>query len=75
MLQVFAENPNRALSRDRLLDLANRSDCDPFDRSIDIRVTRLRCKIEVDLSKPAVIQKVRGTGYMFVAAKGVRCHA
>ena len=45
MLQAFAQNPNRVLSRDRLLDLANRSDRDPFDRSIDIRVTRLRRKI------------------------------
>ena len=69
MLQAFAANPNRVLSRDRLLDLAHRSDNDPFDRSIDIRVTRLRRKIEADPSKPAVIRTVRGTGYMFVPDK------
>lgn len=69
MLQAFAQNPNRVLSRDRLLDLANRSDRDPFDRSIDIRVTRLRRKIEDDPAKPAVIRTVRGTGYMFVPAR------
>lgn len=74
LLQVFAENPNRVLSRDRLLDLANRSDRDPFDRSIDIRVTRLRRKIEADPSKPAVIRTVRGTGYMFVPAKTAPRH-
>lgn len=69
MLQAFAENPNRVLSRDRLLDLAHRSDRDPFDRSIDIRVTRLRRKVEDDPAKPAVIRTVRGIGYMFVPAK------
>lgn len=75
MLQAFAENPNRVLSRDRLLDLANRSDRDPFDRSIDIRVTRLRRKVELDPSKPAVIRTVRGTGYMFVPARSAAQHA
>lgn len=66
MLLAFAENPNRVLSRDRLLDLAHRGDRDPFDRSIDIRVTRLRRKLEQDPGKPAVIRTVRGIGYMFV---------
>lgn len=74
MLQAFAGNPNRVLSRDRLLDLANRTDRDPFDRSIDIRVTRLRRKIELDPSKPAVIRTVRGTGYMFVPTKDTPRH-
>ena len=69
LLQVFADNPNRVLTRDRLLDLANRSARDPFDRSIDIRVTRLRRKVENDPAKPATIRTVRGTGYMFVPAK------
>lgn len=70
LLQVFADNPNRVLTRDRLLDLANRSDRDPFDRSIDIRVTRLRRKVEADPAKPAAIRTVRGSGYMFVP---IRC--
>lgn len=69
MLQVFADNPNRVLSRDRLLDLANRGDRDPFDRSIDIRVTRLRRKVEANPSKPVAIRTVRGSGYMFVPAR------
>ena len=69
LLQVFADNPNRVLTRDRLLELANRNDRDPFDRSIDIRVTRLRRKVESDPAKPTTIRTVRGTGYMFVPAK------
>lgn len=66
LLKAFAENPNKALSRDRLLDIAHHRNWDPFDRSIDIRVARLRKKIEQDPSKPRVIKTVRGAGYMFV---------
>ena len=47
LLEAFANNPNRVLSRDRLLDLAHKGGNDPFDRSIDIRVARLRQKIEL----------------------------
>ncbi|MGB3245983.1 MAG: winged helix-turn-helix domain-containing protein, partial [Sulfitobacter sp.] len=57
--------PNRVLSRDNLLELANRGDCDPFDRSIDIRISRLRRKIERDPGKPNVLKTVRGAGYIF----------
>ena len=66
LLKAFAENPNRVLSRDRLLDLAHNKDWEPFDRSIDIRIARLRRKIEADPSKPQVIKTVRGAGYIFV---------
>lgn len=69
LLQAFAANPNRVLTRDRLLDLAHRGDTDPFDRSIDIRVTRIRKKVEADPAKPVVIKTVRGAGYMFVPPK------
>lgn len=66
LLRTFARHPRQVLSRDRLLDLAHNRDWDPFDRSIDVRITRLRRKIEVDPAKPRVIKTVRGTGYMFV---------
>ncbi len=69
LLQVFARNPNRVLAREQLLDLGNRGGNEPFDRSIDVRVTRIRRKIETDPAKPAIIQTVRGAGYMFVPAK------
>jgi DNA-binding response OmpR family regulator len=65
LLKAFAERPNRVLSRDQLLDLAHSRDWEPFDRSIDIRIARLRRKIEADPSKPQVIKTVRGAGYMF----------
>jgi DNA-binding response OmpR family regulator len=67
LLQAFARNPDRVLSRDQLLDLAHRRDWEPFDRSIDIRVTRLRKKIERDPAKPEIIKTIRGTGYMYVS--------
>jgi DNA-binding response OmpR family regulator len=60
-------HPNRLLSRDQLLELAHRRDWEPFDRSIDIRVTRLRKKIERDPAKPEIIKTIRGTGYMYVS--------
>jgi two-component system phosphate regulon response regulator OmpR len=68
LLKAFADHPNQVLSRDRLLDLAHNKDWEPFDRSIDIRVTRLRRKIEEDAAKPQVIKTVRGAGYIFVPA-------
>jgi DNA-binding response OmpR family regulator len=66
LLAAFARNPNRVLSRERLLDLAHKHDTEPFDRSIDVRIARLRQKIERDPSKPLLIKTMRGAGYMFV---------
>jgi two-component system phosphate regulon response regulator OmpR len=66
LLKAFAERPNRVLTRDQLLDLAHNRDWDPFDRSIDIRIARLRRKIEANPTKPETIKTVRGSGYMYV---------
>jgi len=66
LLRVFAENPNRALNRDQIMELAHHKDWDVFDRSIDIRIMRLRRKIEKTPEKPDIIKTVRGVGYMFV---------
>jgi len=64
---VFGEfNPGRVLTRDNLLNLAHKRDWDPYDRSVDIRIGRVRRKIESDPSKPAIIKTVRGVGYMYV---------
>jgi DNA-binding response OmpR family regulator len=65
LLKVFAENPKRVLSREQLLDLANARDREAFDRAIDVRITRLRRKIEPDPAHPSVIRTVRGAGYVF----------
>jgi two-component system phosphate regulon response regulator OmpR len=66
LLRVFAEHPNQVLSRDRLLTLTRNREWEPFDRSIDIRIARLRRKIEEDPENPRTIRTVRGAGYMFV---------
>lgn len=66
LLKAFAEHPNKVLNRDQLLDLAHNKDWDPFDRSIDIRIARLRRKIEPVPDKPQIIKTVRGAGYVFV---------
>jgi two-component system, OmpR family, phosphate regulon response regulator OmpR len=69
LLQVFAERPNRTLSRDQLLGLTQNREWDPYDRSIDIRIARLRKKIEANPDKPRTIKTVRGVGYLFVPGK------
>jgi len=66
LLRVFVENPNRVLSRDQLLTLTRNREWEPFDRSIDIRIARLRRKVEADPERPAAIRTVRGAGYMFI---------
>lgn len=65
LLAAFVARPNRVLSRDTLVDLLRGYDRDPFDRSIDIRVTRLRRKIESEPAAPVYIRTVRGEGYLF----------
>lgn len=65
LLQAFVEHPNRALSRDTLVDYIKGYDRSPFDRSIDVRVTRLRQKIEADAKSPHFIHTIWGVGYMF----------
>jgi two-component system phosphate regulon response regulator OmpR len=65
LLAAFAARPNRVLSRDMLVDILRGYERDPFDRSIDNRVTRLRRKIETEAAAPAYIRTVRGEGYLF----------
>ncbi len=66
LLRIFAENPNRPLSRDWLLETTSHREMEAFDRAIDIRILRIRRKIEVDPAHPTSIRTVRGAGYMFV---------
>jgi two-component system OmpR family response regulator/two-component system phosphate regulon response regulator OmpR len=65
LLKILVEHPNRALSRDQIMDWLKGYDRDPFDRSIDVRVTRLRRKIEDDPANPVYIRTVWGQGYLF----------
>jgi two-component system, OmpR family, phosphate regulon response regulator OmpR len=65
LLRVFAEHANSVLSRDKLLDLLKGYERSPFDRSVDVRVTRLRRKIEEEPAAPRYIRTVWGVGYVF----------
>jgi two-component system, OmpR family, response regulator len=67
LLLAFLKNPQRVLSRDQLLDIISNRSAEPFDRSIDIQVSRLRQKIEVDPAHPIFIKTIRNGGYMFTA--------
>jgi DNA-binding response OmpR family regulator len=67
LLRVFLANPNRVLSRDQLLMHTRNREWEPFDRSIDIRIGRLRRKVEPDPgAEPRCIRTVRNAGYMYV---------
>lgn len=66
LLRVLMEQPRRLLSRDTLMDLLKGFDRSPFDRSIDVRVARLRRRIESDPSHPRHLLTIRGEGYVFV---------
>lgn len=65
LLALLAQHPNHVLTRDRLIDLLKGYDRSPFDRSIDVRITRLRHKIEEDPKHPRYIRTVWGKGYLF----------
>lgn len=65
LLSIFVEHPNRVLTRDFLMDVMKGYERDPFDRSIDVTVTRLRRKIEQDPSSPEYVRTVWGEGYLF----------
>jgi DNA-binding response OmpR family regulator len=65
LLAILVAHPNKVLHRDRILDLLTGAERSPFDRSIDVRITRLRSKIEPDPSRPVYIKTIWGKGYMF----------
>lgn len=65
LIEVLVDRPRRVLTRDILLDLLKGYDRDPFDRTVDLRVARLRRKIEPNPAQPIYIRTVRGLGYLF----------
>jgi two-component system, OmpR family, response regulator len=67
VLLALVERPQRVLTRDQLLDLARGRSTSPFDRSIDVHISRLRRRIEEDTREPAIIKTVRSGGYLFAA--------
>ncbi|MET0209034.1 MAG: response regulator [Burkholderiaceae bacterium] len=66
LLKALAQHPNRPLSRERILNLGRQREWDPFDRSVDLRVMRLRKKVEPDPEHPRFIRTIRNEGYVFV---------
>ncbi|MGD9953482.1 MAG: response regulator [Burkholderiales bacterium] len=70
LLRVFVERPNQVLTRDQLLTHTRNREWEPFDRSIDIRIARLRKKIEANPEKPKALKTVRGAGYIFIPGDG-----
>lgn len=67
LLSVFVEHPNRVLDRNQLMDLTVGRDGSPFDRSIDVQVSRLRLRLRDDAREPRIIKTVRNEGYVLAA--------
>ena len=64
LLKTFLEHPNRVMNRDQLLNMTQGRDADPFDRSVDLQVSRLRQKLGEDAKSPQIIKTVRNEGYL-----------
>jgi len=67
LLRVFADHPGRVLSRERLLELAKGNADEAFDRSIDVRISRLRQKLGDDSRNPVLLKTIRGSGYVLTS--------
>jgi two-component system, OmpR family, response regulator len=67
LLRTFLTHPNRVLTRDQLIDLMLSRDAAPFDRAIDVQVSRLRQRLGEDAKEPAIIKTVRSQGYVLAA--------
>ena len=66
LLKILLQNPNQPLSRDKLMSLARGRGHGPFDRAIDVQISRLRKLIEKDPTQPRYLQTVWGFGYVFI---------
>lgn len=71
LLKIFLEHANRILSREQLLDMTQCKDAEPFDRSIDVQISRLRQRLGDDAKEPAIIKTVRGEGYVMATEVGL----
>ncbi len=67
LLRLLVEHPNRVLNRDQLMELIHGREADPYDRAIDVQVSRLRQRLRDDTREPQLIKTVRGEGYVLAA--------
>jgi len=67
LLRIFLDHPNRVLTRDQLIDMTQSRDAGPFDRSIDLQVSRLRRRLNDNPKEPSIIKTARGEGYVLAA--------
>jgi two-component system OmpR family response regulator len=68
LLRTLLDHPGRVLTRDQLIELMLSRDAGPFDRALDVQISRLRQRLREDAREPAIIKTVRGQGYVLAAA-------
>ncbi|MDZ4255836.1 MAG: response regulator transcription factor, partial [Sulfuritalea sp.] len=68
LLRILLEHPNRVLNRDQLVELIHGREAEPYDRAIDVQVSRLRQRLRDEGREPQLIQTVRGEGYVLAAS-------
>lgn len=67
LLRIFLDHPSRVLTRDQLVELMMSRDAGPFDRALDVQISRLRHRLGEDAKEPAIIKTVRGQGYVLAS--------
>jgi two-component system OmpR family response regulator len=67
LLRILLDHPGRVLTRDQLVELMMSRDAGPFDRALDVQISRLRHRLGEDAKEPAIIKTVRGQGYVLTA--------
>jgi len=68
LLRILLDHPNRVLTRDQLTEMIHGREAEPFDRAIDVQVSRLRQRLRDDSREPKLLKTVRGEGYVLAAA-------
>lgn len=72
LLRILLDHPNRVVNRDQLTELIHGREAEPYDRAIDVQVSRLRVRLHDDSREPQLIKTVRGEGYVLAASVEAR---
>ena len=72
LLRILLDHPNRVVNRDQLTEMIHGREAEPYDRAIDVQISRLRLRLHDDSREPQLIKTVRGEGYVLAASVEAR---